>query len=59
MDIMMFLCKGLHILALSFITIIFLYRLHSSKPPEDVDSFSKHAHNNVIHRSTSSIKTKF
>ena len=58
MDIMMFLCKSLHVVALSFITIIFLYRLHSSKPPDEADNFSKHVHNNIVHGTANSVKTE-
>ena len=47
MDIMMFLCKSLHVVALSFITIIFLYRLHGSKTPDTSEMFSNKLHNNI------------
>jgi len=53
MDIMMFLCKSLHILALSFITIIFLYRLHSSsKTPDDTSNYSVGLHRGIVNESS-------
>lgn len=52
MDIMMFLCKSLHILALSFITIIFLYRLHSSKTPDNTSNYSVRLHSGIVNESS-------
>lgn len=56
MDIMMFLCKSLHIIALSFITIIFLYRLHSSKTPDDTSDYFVGLHSGIVNEP--SIKNK-
>lgn len=56
MDIMMFLCKSLHVVALSFITIIFLYRLHGSKTPDTSEMFSNKLHSNITNES--SLKSK-
>lgn len=56
MDIMMFLCKSLHVVALYFITIIFLYRLHDNKNPDTSDIFSNKFHSGITKES--SIKSK-
>ena len=37
-DILVFLCKGLHVLALSSITFLFLYKLHGSAPENVIKS---------------------
>lgn len=35
MEILMFFCKGIHVIALSLITIVFLFRLYSKTPSND------------------------
>ncbi len=46
MDIMVIFCKGLHVLALASITIMFLFRLHG-KSPNNVKEFNTQIHRNI------------
>ena len=42
MDIMVIFCKGLHVLALASITIMFLFRLHGKSPHTKEYSSARH-----------------
>ena len=51
MDIMVLFCKGLHVLALSSITIIFLVRLHG-KSPDNVKDIDAQLHTHITQSSS-------
>lgn len=57
MDIMVLFCKGLHVLALSSITIIFLVRLHG-KSPESMKEFDTHLSTSITQNNSVSSLSK-